>query len=63
MRDPIPHAYEAVERGRMNARDFRDFSFTNAVRLHAGMNPAFFEGTRVAAAAAEALAKDVEETT
>ncbi len=62
MRDPIPHAYEAVERGRMNARDFRDFSFTNAVRLHAGMNPAFFEETRGAAAAAEALAKDVEET-
>ncbi len=58
MTDPIPEAYEAVERGRMSARDFRDFSFVNAVRLHAGMNHNFFTGTVVEAAAAEALEKD-----
>ena len=26
---------------------FRDFTFANAVRLHGGMNPEFFEGTVV----------------
>jgi hypothetical protein len=58
MTEPIPEAYEAVERGRMSVRDFRDFSFVNAVRLHAGMNPDFFKGTLVEAAAAEALEKE-----
>ena len=32
-------------------RDFRDFTFLNPVRLHAGANPDFFAGTRVEAAA------------
>ena len=58
MTEPIPEAYEAVERGRMSERDFRDFAFANAVRLHGGMNPRFFEGTRVEAAAADVLAKE-----
>jgi hypothetical protein len=42
----------------MREDDFRDFAFTNAVRLHAGMNPAFFEGTVVERAAAEVLVKE-----
>jgi len=31
----------------MRPDDFRDFMFANPVRLHAGMNPEFFAGTRV----------------
>jgi len=58
MTEPIPEAYEAVERGRMSEDDFRDFAFANAVRLHGGMNPRFFEGTVVEAAAADVLAKE-----
>jgi predicted TIM-barrel fold metal-dependent hydrolase len=58
MTEPIAEAHEAVERGAMREDDFRDFAFTNAVRLHAGMNPAFFEGTVVERAAAEVLAKE-----
>jgi hypothetical protein len=43
----LHEAYEQVEHGVMSADDFRDFAFTNPVRLHAGMNPDFFDGTRV----------------
>jgi hypothetical protein len=40
-------AYEQLEHGLLTEDDFRDFTFTNAVRLHAGMNPGFFDGTVV----------------
>ena len=36
--------------------DFRDFTFTNPLRLHAGANPKFFDGTVCEAAAARAIA-------
>ena len=58
MTEPIAESHEAVENGRMTEDDYRDFAFTNAVRLHAGMNPDFFADTIVAKAAAEALAKE-----
>ncbi len=50
----VEEAYELVERGLVSEDDFRDFTFGNAARLHAGMNPRFFDGTP-AAAAVEAL--------
>jgi predicted TIM-barrel fold metal-dependent hydrolase len=56
MTAPVEEAYEHVERGRMSDRDFRDFVFTNGVRLHGGANPSFFAGTAVEAAAAAELA-------
>jgi hypothetical protein len=37
----IPEAFEMVEKG----QDFREFTFTNAARLHARNNPDFFKGT------------------
>ena len=37
--------------------DFKAFVFTNAVRLHAGMNPDFFKGTVVEAEAGQVLAR------
>ncbi|HZB90381.1 MAG TPA: amidohydrolase family protein [Stellaceae bacterium] len=52
---PVPEAYELVEDGLISAGDFRDFAFANAVRLWGAQNPRFFEGTAVAAAAAEVL--------
>lgn len=58
MTEPIAEAYEAVERGTLEERDFRDFAFANAVRMHGGMNPSFFEGTVVERAAADVLAKE-----
>ena len=51
MRDVLHETYELVERGTINMADFRDFVFTNPVKLWAGMNPDFFRGTVVEGAA------------
>jgi hypothetical protein len=53
----VEEAYELREEGLMSEGDFRDFTFANAVRLHGGMNPRFFEGTAVEAEAARVLAE------
>ena len=53
--DVIPEAYEAVEKGYMTDQDFREFTFTNAARLHTRSNPAFFKGTAVEQAVAGEL--------
>ena len=55
MLSPVPEAYELVEDGLITPDDFRDFTFANSVRLWGQQNPRFFEGTRVAKAAAELL--------
>jgi predicted TIM-barrel fold metal-dependent hydrolase len=52
----VPEAYEMVERGLLDHEQLRAFAFTNAVELHAGMNPAFFAGTTVEADAAAVMA-------
>jgi predicted TIM-barrel fold metal-dependent hydrolase len=45
MSDVLPEAYEAVDEGRMDDDQMRAFVFGNAVRLHGGANPSFFDGT------------------
>jgi predicted TIM-barrel fold metal-dependent hydrolase len=62
MRHPLPEAYELVEDGLMTADNFRDFTFANAVHLWGTQNPKFFEGTAVARAAAEELARTPAQT-
>ena len=57
MRAVLPEAYEMRERELVDDLDFRDFSCDNALRLHAGMNPDFFAGTRVEAYAKDFLAR------
>ncbi len=52
----VSEAYENVEHGLLPRPDFRDFMFANAVRLHGGMNPDFFKGTKVEAEARQVLA-------
>jgi predicted TIM-barrel fold metal-dependent hydrolase len=49
---------EAHEESGLDPERFRDFVFTNVVRLHGGANPAFFENTRVASEAAALLAQE-----
>ena len=61
MTEPVAEAYELVEHGVITERDFRDLTFVNPVRLHAGPNPEFFEGTVCEAAAASALAAEAGE--
>lgn len=57
-KDVVAEAHELVERDLMTERDFKDFVFTNAVRLHGGMNRDFFKGTPVEREAAKVLARD-----
>jgi predicted TIM-barrel fold metal-dependent hydrolase len=55
MMDVLPEAYELCEDGLITTDDFRDFTFTNAVRLWGTVNPAFFKGTVVEKPAADVL--------
>jgi predicted TIM-barrel fold metal-dependent hydrolase len=54
-REVIPEAFEMVEKGFVTAEDFREFTFTNAARLHTRNNPDFFKGTVVEQAVADEL--------
>jgi len=51
----LAEAWELVEDGILDEKDFEAFVFRNPVRLFAGMNPGFFDGTAVAGEAAGAL--------
>ncbi len=55
MKEVLAEAHELVDNGVMTDEDFRDFMFTNPVSLYAGMNPEFFKGTRIEAAADKLL--------
>jgi len=44
-----------VEKGFVTEQDFREFTFTNAARLHTRNNPGFFKGTVVEQAVADEL--------
>jgi predicted TIM-barrel fold metal-dependent hydrolase len=54
-REVIPEAFEMVEKGFVTEQDFREFTFTNAARLHTRNNPDFFRGTVVEQAVADEL--------
>jgi hypothetical protein len=54
-REVIPEAFEMVEKGFVTEQDFREFTFTNAARLHARNNPDFFKGTIIEDDVAEEL--------
>ena len=56
MSEAVAEAYEPVENGLISPEDFRDFAFTNQLRLYAHNNPNFFKGTIVEEAADDALA-------
>jgi predicted TIM-barrel fold metal-dependent hydrolase len=55
MNGVLAEAYELVEHGLLDAKDFRDFTFAYPASLHAGMNPDFFKGTVVEAAVGKLL--------
>jgi hypothetical protein len=59
----LGEAWELVARGHLDAGDFRDLVFGNALRLFGEANPAFFEGTAVADAARKALRASGEGST
>ena len=57
MNEVVEETYELVENGLIGEADFRDFTFTNSVRLYAGLNQEFFKGT-VCEAAVDSLFND-----
>ena len=56
MSEVVTEAFELVEDGRIDTGGFRRFVFENPVHFWGKTNPRFFEGTRVANAAADVLA-------
>jgi predicted TIM-barrel fold metal-dependent hydrolase len=54
-REVIPEAFELLEHGFVTEQDFKEFTFTNAARLHTRTNPSFFAGTAIEHAVAEEL--------
>lgn len=58
IREVLEEAHEPLEDGLIDRDDFRNYAFGNAVRLHGGMNPNFFKGTKVEKEAAALLAGD-----
>lgn len=54
-REVVPEAFEMVEKGFLTEQDFREFTFTNAARLHTRANPSFFQGTVIEQAVADEL--------
>ena len=61
MTEPVAEAFELVEHGVITERDFRDLTFVNPVRLHAGANPEFFDGHGVRGAPRRAALAEVGE--
>ena len=55
MTETVEEAYELIEHGPIDEGQFKEFMFSNAVKLHGGMNPAFFQGTVVEAEAKKIL--------
>ena len=51
----VADAYELVEDGLLDEADFRAFTFGNAARLYAKVNPDFFKGTAVESEVAKVL--------
>jgi hypothetical protein len=56
----VPEAYEMVEKGFLTDQDFREFTFSNAARLHTGVNPDFFKDTVVEREVAQELGQALE---
>jgi predicted TIM-barrel fold metal-dependent hydrolase len=56
MTEPVEEAYELVTDAIIGEREFRELMFVNPARLHAEMNPGFFDGTVCEDAVRAALA-------
>jgi len=57
MKEVAHEVHELVEKGAITGADFRDFVFTNPVKMWTGLNPDFFKGTAVEKPVSEFLAR------
>lgn len=48
--EALEEAWELVEHGVLDEEQFREFVFTNQVKLYGGLNPHFFDGTAIESA-------------
>jgi predicted TIM-barrel fold metal-dependent hydrolase len=55
MTEPVEEAHALVDDGLITEQEFRELTFLNPARLHAGMNPEFFAGTICENAVRDAL--------
>ena len=55
IKEVVQEAYELVEDRKLTEADFKDFMFSNAVRLYGSNNPNFFKGTACETEAAKVL--------
>ena len=55
--EPLEEAYELVERQILDEAQLREFVFTNPLRFYSSLDPEFFSGTTVEAAAAAELSR------
>ena len=56
MNEVLEESWELVEHGVLSEEELRDLTFTNPIKLFAGMNPDFFKGTVVDKQVADFLA-------
>ena len=56
MSEVLEEAYELVDHELISVDAFKEFTFTNAAKLHTAQNPQYFDGTVVEQAVRETLA-------
>jgi predicted TIM-barrel fold metal-dependent hydrolase len=57
MTETLAESYELVEKELITDGDFREFTFTNLIKLHTALNRDFFKGTAIEADVAKVLAE------
>jgi hypothetical protein len=57
MTETLAESYELVEKKLITEDDFRDFTFTNMIKLHTALNKDFFKGTAIESEVNKVLAK------
>lgn len=58
MTETLAESYELVEKELITGGDFREFTFTNMIKLHTALNRDFFKGTAIEADVAKVLAAE-----
>jgi predicted TIM-barrel fold metal-dependent hydrolase len=56
MTETLAESYELVEKELITENDFREFTFTNMIKLHTALNKDFFKGTAIESEVSKVLA-------
>jgi hypothetical protein len=58
MTETLAESYELVEKELITENDFREFTFTNMIKLHTALNKDFFKGTAIESEVKKVLAAE-----